>query len=60
MGENKLKNKLDNQIIVKDSKRFSNSSQIQTIEKAILKSDMLKNKKISFKLNNRQQEMEIQ
>ena len=60
MGENQVNNKLDNQIIVKDSKRFSNSSQIQTIEKAILKSDMLKNKKISFKLNNRQQEMEIQ
>ncbi len=33
MGENQVNNKLDNQIIVKESKRFSNSSQIQTIEK---------------------------
>ena len=50
MGENQVKTKLDNQIIIKDSKIFSNINQIQFIEKAILKSDMLKNKKISFKL----------
>ena len=60
MGENQVKTKLDNQIIIKDSKIFSNINQIQFIEKAILKSDMLINKKISFKLNIRQQEMEIQ
>ena len=33
MGENQVNNKLDNYIIVKESKRVSNSSQIQTIEK---------------------------
>ena len=60
MGENQVTNKLDNQIIIKDSKIFTNINQIQFLEKAILKSDMLINKKISFKLNIRQQEMEIQ
>ena len=50
MGENQANNKLDNQIIIKDSKIFSNINQIQFIEKAFFKNDKLKNKKISFNL----------
>ena len=49
-GGNEINNKLNNLSIIKDSKIFSNINQVQFIEKGILKSDMLKNKKISFKL----------
>ena len=48
--KNEIMDKLNNQNIIKDSKIFSNINQVQFIEKNILKSDMLKNKKISFKL----------
>ena len=50
MEGNQTNNKLNNQILIKDSKIFSNIDQIKFIEKAILRSDMLKNKKISFNL----------
>ena len=49
-GGNEINNKLNNLSIIKDSKIFSNINQVKFIEKGILKSDMLKNKKISFNL----------